>query len=163
MSKYVTKEIPVSPHIRKFLEYYFGTTYTFSKNDFLGKLIISVFRKGFRREEVIKSKDTYTVKILPRQLGLIGNHIEWSDAVYINKGVDDIFRNLLFFHIDMMRKTDKNNAFDTLLQSLYEFRITEEDINFDSLYRDYKRNCRYKKTNLRLIDLSLDLDQVSMR
>ncbi len=152
MSKYITKEIPVSLHVKKYLEYSFGKQYEFSQNDFLGKLIISVFKKGFRKEEVIKCDSTYSINLLPRQLKTIGDCMEWSDAVYINKGVDEIFRKILFFHIDMMRKIENQNAFDTMIQSLYEMGIGEGDINFESLYRDYKRKCSYKKTNKRKID-----------
>lgn len=152
MSTYITKEIPVSLHVKKFLEYSFGKQYTFSKNDFLGKLIISVFKKGFRREEVIKCESTFSVKISPRQLKSIGHYIEWEEAVYINKGVDDIFRKIIFFHIDMVRKIENQNAFDTMIQSLYEMGISEDDINFHSLYRSYKRKCSYKKSNRRKVD-----------
>ncbi|WP_271729998.1 hypothetical protein [Aquimarina algiphila] len=157
MSKYITKEIPVSLHVKKFLEYSFGKQYTFSKNDFFGKLIISVFKKGFRKTQVMKCDSTYSVRILPHQLERIGNLIEWSEVVYINKGVDDIFREILFFHIDMVRKIENQNAFETMVQSLYEMRIGEGDISFDSIYRDYKRKCSYKKFNRKTIDFEVDL------
>lgn len=152
MRTYITKEIPVSLHVKKFLDYKLGKDYYFSKNDFFGKLLIGVFKKGFRTEEITKCDASYSVRLLPRHIELIGNHIEWSDAIYINKGVDDIFRQVLFFHIDMVRKIDNQNAFDTMIQGLYQMKITEEDINFQSLYRDYKRKCSFKKTNRRKID-----------
>lgn len=160
MSKYVTKQIPVCPHVKMFLQYYFGNRYTFSQNDFFGKLIVCVFKKGYRKEPIIKGDDTYPARFLPGHIKLLGDHIEWSDVIYLNKGIDDIFRKLLFFHMDMMRKVNDDNIYEKMQESLYEFSITEDHINIDSLYRDYRRNRKYDKTIKRKIDLDTDLDYI---
>ncbi len=152
MGNYITKEIPVSLHIKKYLEYNFGKNYVFNQKDFFGKIIVSVFRKGYRKRVVVKCDTSYTINLKQYQIDVIGNLIEWENCVSLNKAVDSFFRAQVFFYMDMQRKLDEDNAYPSMVQCLYEMNITEEDINYDSLYRDYKRKCEYPKTTRKTID-----------
>ncbi|WP_281991236.1 hypothetical protein [Aquimarina aggregata] len=152
MSTYITKQIPVSSHVKKYLEYNFGKSYTFSQNNFLGQIIINVFRKGYRKQVVVKCDDSYTVKLKQYQIDVIGNLLEWEDCIVLNKAIDTFFRTQIFFHMDMNRKLDKDNSYPAMVQCLVEMNITESDIKYDTLYRDYKRKCVYPKTTKKKID-----------
>ncbi|WP_066308661.1 hypothetical protein [Aquimarina aggregata] len=156
MSVYITKEIPVSSHIKKYLKYTFGSTYTFNQKDFFGKLITSVFKKGYRKRVVVKCDDIYTIKLKAYQVKILGNLIEWEECVSLNKAIDSFFRRQVFFHMDMNRKLDKDNSYPAMVQCLFEMDITEDDINYDSLYRDYKRKCSYPKTTRKKINYESD-------
>lgn len=151
-SNVIVKKIPVSYHVKKYLEYHFGSHFNFTQTNFLGGLITGVFRNGYRKRAVVKCDTFYPVHIKEWQLKRIGNHIEWEECMALNRAIHDVFRKQIFFHMNMHRKMDEDLAFPTMVQSLVEMNITEEDINYDSLYRDFKRKTPYPKTIKERID-----------
>ncbi|TSE03391.1 hypothetical protein [Aquimarina algiphila] len=145
MSKHITKEIPVSLHVKKYLEYTFGKQYTFSKNDFLGRIIFGVFQRGYRLREKVRLDTTYSIKLTEDNINRLGRHVKWEDCLSLDKGIDSVFRNQLHFLMNIHKKLGFESAKEAMLQGLYEIGITESDINFESLYRDYDRKKRYTK------------------
>lgn len=154
MNDYKVLEIPVTRHVRKYLEYTFGKCYVFSSKDFLGRILCGVLQKGIRYKENIKADTVYIIKISKDNDGRIGDFIEWENVCYLNKGIDDVFRRQLYFLMDHNRKFGLSDAKTTMLQVLKEINITEDDFDSASFYRDYMRKKRYKKTNRQKIFLS---------
>lgn len=146
MKRVIKKKIPVSKHVKKFLLYYFYEPYIYSKDDFLGPLFAGVFKKGYRTSVMKKGEDSFEVHLRHEDSRRIGSLLSWSNSLAFNKAVDKVFRAQLFNHMDLNRKLDKEMAKPAMVQFLVEMNITEDDIDYDTLYRDYKRKQIYPKT-----------------
>ncbi|CAL2105498.1 conserved hypothetical protein [Tenacibaculum sp. 190524A02b] len=145
------KNIPVSKHVKKFLNYYFPEPYTLMPGDFLGTIFIVLFKKGYRTSVVKKAEACFQINVKKNYLQRFGRVIPWENAVAFNKAIDDIFRKQLFNYMDLNRKLDKDFAKTSMVQFLEEMNITEDDINYDSLYREYKRKKNYPKTSFEMM------------
>jgi hypothetical protein len=155
MKRITKKKIPVAKHVKKFLIYYFPEPYTLSYNDFIGPLICGLMKRGFRTDVVKRGEASFEVAFKDDQLKRLGKVIVWDQVIAFNKAVDDIFRKQLYSHMDLNRKLDENFARKSMVQFLVEMNITEEDIDYDSLYRDYKRKKNYAKTTIENIGSQL--------
>ena len=144
--KKLKKVIPVSFHVRKYLCYYFDEPYVFSKNNFLGVLLSGVLKKGYRTRIMKRAESSYKIFIKQDDFFRLGKTIEWEDCLHFNKAIDHFFRRQLFTYMDINRVTSLQTARGAMLLFLHEMDITEDDINFDSLYRDYERKKKYAKT-----------------
>ena len=146
-----TKKIHVAPHIKKFLEYHFGDYYLFSRKDWFGAIVAGVLKKGYRTSLVKHGEAIYPVKFSPDSMERLGKHIEWSNCIYLNLGVDKVFRSMLFNYMDINRKLNKGAARQSMIEYLAEVDVTEHDISFDTLYKDYRRKQKYPKTTRRSV------------
>lgn len=149
--KMTTKKIPVAKHIKKYLIYNFGKHYIFSKKDWISPLISGLLKRGYRTRIFKTAEDFYEIKISDDEIKRLGRIIEWERVGALNFAIDQIFRKHLFLHMDMNRKLNSGVAMQTMVQYLEEMNITEEDISFDTLYRDYRRKQKYKKSQVQNI------------
>jgi hypothetical protein len=147
MKKTTSKKIPVAKHVKKFLCYYFPEPYTLSTNDFLGPLFAGILKRGFYTNVVKKGEATFEIKFKDYYLERFGKVISWDNVIAFNKAIDQIFRSQLFNHMDLNRKLDEKFAKPAMIQFLAEMNITEDDIDYETLYRDYKRKKVYPKTS----------------
>lgn len=141
------KKVPVAHHVRKFLVWNFGDQYLFSVKDWIAPIVACMFKRGYRVRAMKKGEAEYTLKIPEKELLLIGKTLEPQNIYLFNNAIDKIFRKQLYTHIDLCVKLKKGKAKQAMLEFLEECDITEFDINFDSLYRDYQRKHLYAKSD----------------
>ena len=153
-SNYEVKHIPVTPHVKKFLIYNFGEEYKYSQCNFLGAVITGVFSKGFRKQTKCTSDITYPIYFHKATLKNAGKRILWDDLIYLNKALDTFFRQNVFTYLDMHRKLENGNLKQKMYEFLLEMDITDEDISYDTLFRNYQRRKKYPKTQKKEINLS---------
>jgi hypothetical protein len=142
----VKRKIPVSKHIKKFLEYYFPHPYTYKPTDFIGALIAGVLKKGYRVRVKKKAEAEFTIILKDNDVDRLGKFAEWEDCLNFNKAIHSIFLTVVYTHMDISRKLDIEKSKVAMIQLLEEMGITEDDINFESLYREYGRKKKYPKT-----------------
>lgn len=141
------KKISVAPHIQRFLKYHFGECYQFSRKDWFGPIIAGVLKKGYRTSLVKQGEATYTLQFSEDSLERLGRHIDWDNIIFINIAADKVFRTMLFGYMDLNRKLDKCTARQSMSEFLTEYGITEQEISFETLYKDYQRKRKFPKTS----------------
>lgn len=142
----VSKKISVAPHVKSFLIYHFGRSYQFSRKDWLGPIIAGVLKKGYRTTIKKHGEEEYTINFSEDTLERLGRYIEWNNIIYINIAIDKVFRTMLFQYMDLSRKLNKGTAKQSMIEFLTEFSITEQEISFETLYKDYQRKRKFSKT-----------------
>lgn len=152
MPRVAKKKIPVSKHIKKFLEYYFPHPYIYRSTDFIGVIIAGVFKKGYRVRVKKKAEAEFTILLKENDVDRLGKVLEWEDCLKFNKAVHSIFLTVLYTHMDISRKLGIEKSKVAMIQLLAEMGITEDDINFESLYREYGRKKKYPKTTTEKIE-----------
>ena len=118
----------------------------YNQNDFIAPVIAGLFKRGYRINVMKEGEASFEVHIKREHYRRIGAILEWNKMLGFNKAVDKIFRTQLFNHMDMNRKVERKIAKQSMIQFLSEMNITEADINYDSLYRDYMRKQKFTKT-----------------
>ena len=142
----IKRKIPVDKHVKKFLVYYFKEPYVYSKTDFIAPAIAVLFKKGYRTRVMKECEESFEIHFRRDHYSRFGSLLEWGKVLEFNKAVNQIFRAQLFSHMDINRKLSIELAKRSMVQFLKEMEIIEDDINYETLYRDYGRKQKYSKT-----------------
>lgn len=149
----ITQNIPVANHVYKFLVARYGTDHiTASRKTFVGNLILSLHGRNM---DVDRKKIGFTkifrITVSERYYQKLGVHISTENAMLFNEQIDRSFREELFCHALINKKTEKKAVLKSIRDFLDVYDITEDDIKMDTLYRDFKRKKEDLKQNLHLI------------
>lgn len=148
--------IPVSPHIKKFLEAQYGEEYHISKIDFLGLMLTPFFTKEVRIHKKDKGDLTDSVKseLYPISISFDffqrqGYFISQDQLKFIGRTLDKYFREMLFNHVAVYSNMYGVARRQCIIDFCEIYGISPEDFDPDSLYRDFKRKQdRFIKTNV---------------
>jgi hypothetical protein len=132
-------EIPVKPHVKKFLHYKYGAMWTLSERDFLARQSIHLLTQDDKRMLAKKGlTESYTVYIGGHIVSAHGKIFTYN--IYkINDLVDDYLRELIFSTALMVKFMSGNSYKCTLQQLLDNFEINEEDLKIDGILKDFQR------------------------
>lgn len=146
----ITESIPVSKHVYKFLVKRVGADiYVASRKDSLGNIIISSLGNNVDVKHT-KVPDHFTELF----------HIVIKDHIYLKNGVmlgvsrgqifnrtiDLLFREELFHYMKISASKPSNNYLESMRTFLKCHDITEDDIKYENLYREFTRKNQNKKT-----------------
>jgi len=139
----ITLDIPVTPHVKKFMTVLYGESYILNMNDTLGKAIHVLLNKRINSNGLLKNTEdpTYPVKISYSKRKNEGFVIHKTNIYMISQFCDKYFREVIFLYtlIRSINSKDHNNIKKGIREALYVFDVSEEDISLDTLYRDYMR------------------------
>ena len=145
-------KIPIKPHLLNYLRtrYRFNDHYRWNSREWLSKIILLLlYRKNDSRkitpffEKNLEEGYTFLPVDVSKSTAIrkIGFIIPYERRFFINDIIESQFREELFR--TMIRASDARKAMEEFLKN---YRIDEEMINFDSLYRDYiRRKSKFKK------------------
>lgn len=144
MSGFAQFQIPVAPHIKKYLISNFGENYVVAETDFLGMLLIPYFSKEIKRNELqdltdsVKS-DFYTISVSYKFFVRQGFFLSHGQLKIIGRILDKYFREVLFNHVAVYSHNHPKKQKQCIVDFCKLNGITVEDIDPDTLYRDYYR------------------------
>ena len=131
---------PVAPHVHKFLQAKCGVKMVASKQGLYGNVILDLFSK--RGANAVKMPETLTfpVEISMRYMRENGIFIDEQVVFKFNNRIDAMLREEMRTYVNL---TNSNNSVpkDTAIRQFMDsYKITEEDIKFETLKKDFHRN-----------------------
>jgi len=147
MARYsVTIDFPVKRHIKKYLQKKYGkTVMDVSRNDAIGYLVIAMLnRTPDQPVQKIEMDDIYPIRISESKYTKNGLYIGKEQMSLFNKMIDKMFREELYHYIIMSYENCDQKYSYALQDFLNYYGITEDDINSESLLKDFKRRKKQK-------------------
>ena len=150
----LTVEIPVPTHLKKFLEKKHSSDFVVIRNTFLGMIILDSMVG--KRQCLYDYKENDYPDVLEFQLhenyynkGLV--EINPEKKQWLVRLFEKLFNEDLFFYVNK-NLNEKTFAKKLIEEWLAYYKIGEDDIKLESLYKRYKRrvkdNIKSKKNNL---------------
>lgn len=137
----ITIEIPVSPHVNKFLNIMYGNNYILDTRSTLGKAIFVLLQKKVKLVKINPevNNSIFKIKIPDIRTKLGGCYIHQNNINMISQYCDRYFRDILYMNTLIQSVHESENIKKGMRRVLEVFDISEEDIALDSLYRDFMR------------------------
>lgn len=139
----VEVSIPVKGYVKKYLIKRYGDRHTVSRTSFLGKLILVSLSKHFTRQDICTGKElkySYKLGLTEKYFKLKGRGLTRNKRFFLAECFEDVLREDLRQHLDQV-SLNGGKVLPELKAWLKHYDITEEDIKFESLYKDYQRYC----------------------
>ncbi len=138
----IQQNIPVADHVYKYLVARCGKDcIVATRNTFIGSTVLSLLSRNndIRHDSKKRHNKLFHVIINEDKYLRNGVHLDYRSAQAFNDLVDKMFREELYCHV-MINKYSTNEKFiDSIRNFLEVYDITEEDIKFETIYRDFKR------------------------
>lgn len=141
----VTIHLPVTPAIKKFLEVRLGKEYKLTANDWFGPIILSILENKTNKHYEINCKNnqlrtsTFDITVSLSMAEKAGFIIAPRQENIINQIVEGIFREDMYLQSILNKKMyliDYQTTISTILDS---YDITDEEMNYESIKRDFNR------------------------
>ncbi|WP_340074515.1 hypothetical protein [Leptobacterium sp. I13] len=159
----ITLNIPLKTYLKKYLIQKYGDTHYVSRRSWLGKYLISILDKQYRKAKVDISKDSfYTISVPPTIVKEVGFNISAVKMKYLEEMIQKVFLNDLYSYIEISvgsrlkflnkeyDSINKQNTMQAIVQFLKFYEIAEDEVSIDSLYRTFYR---YRKSDKSLHDI----------
>ena len=135
----VTIKIPCKSYVKKYLIARYGKKHTITRNSFLGLFVSELLTKEFDPKQKYKSYEAeYEIEISEWMFKNIGHTISVKSMEAIGSSFYLIFREDLFEYVQLQLKKGVN-ASNAIKEFLNNYDIKEDELKFESIYRDYKR------------------------
>lgn len=161
MEGLITLNIPVKSYLKKYLTHKYGTTHCVSRRSWLGRYLVDLLDKNYRKIKTdIKKEDFYPINIPASIVKEVGFDISATKLKHLAEMIQKVFLNDLYSYIEVSvgselkffnknhESINKQNALRAIDQFLTFHNITEDEISIDSIYRTYNRN--KKRDNIKM-------------
>ena len=142
----VAVHIPCKLHVKKYLIGRYGPFHTMSKKSLLGTLLFHVLDKNCQKAAIQLENYTekYDIMIPEFYFKTKGYNIGYKKQHYLAVCFDKIFFEDLLQSIEIGVSQYNAKPIDAIRRFLKKYNITENDVNFDSIYRQYQREKKQK-------------------
>ena len=138
----VQQNIPVSNHVYKYLVARCGDQPLIAtRTTFIGSTILSLLSRNSDIRQTNLKSHTKIFQVIIKEESYLRNgvFINYKSAKLFNDLIDKMFREELYCHIIINKYKNKDLFLKNLRHFLAVYNITEDDIKFETLYRDFKR------------------------
>lgn len=136
----VIVNFPVKPHVYKYLQRKCGEKLVVTKSDFFGGMVLDILSKNYSDLQAVSDDVTFPVEISVRYMEKMGVYIDSKIIRKFNSRVDDIFREEMRTHVQINFNQYQMPKEKSLKTFLLHYNISEDDIKFETLVKDMKRN-----------------------
>lgn len=161
MSGIITLNIPLKPYLKKYLTQKYGPMHCVSKRSWLGRYLIDLLDKNYRKSSVdIKKEAYYPVSIPSSIVKEVGFDISATKLKHLAEMIHKVFLNDLYSYIEVSvgsnlrfyneeyDSINKQNTLKAIAQFLSYYSITEDEISADTIYRTFYRSRKNDKTTI---------------
>ncbi len=137
----ITYKFPVSRHVYKYLVCKTGTDNAIAtRKNFVGSILLCMLSPNEDLEhETVKDSKVFKVTVHDEFYLQNGQYISPKIANAFNSVFDKCFREELFSHCFCAKIKCEDTFLNAMRAFMKEYRLTEDDFELDSLYRDFKR------------------------
>lgn len=136
-------DLPVAPHVLKYLRFKYGQDpYDVCRDDLVGLLVHSLLDRmpSDLNLDPNSSGNVFRVQVGPKHRNTKGVFISKESAEVFNKAVDLEFREMLYQHVESGKRVKPKVKVKPLVQEFLEERgITEDDLKLETIMRQYRR------------------------
>lgn len=137
----ITEHIPVADHVYKYLIKKCGSdTFVANRSHIIGHIVLNSLGKH-NDLSITKPNFTKVFNVVINEKACVRNgfYVGVKSGQVFNNMIDKMFREELFTHLLVAKNLEKEKFFQSLRNFLEVYDITEDDIKYESLYRDFKR------------------------
>jgi hypothetical protein len=138
----VTINFPVKPHVYKYLQNKVGEKLVVTKSDFFGSMVLDILSKNYSDLQAVKDDITFPVEISLRYMEKMGVYIDSKIIRKFNTRVDDVFREEMRTYVGLNYTANKIPKETSLKQFCFNYNLSEDDIKFETLLKDLRRNIK---------------------
>lgn len=154
MQNCITIWLPVSSYIKNFLVAVYGDAYKVSATDDLGILILNILQKKSVYYEYKRKNDdrntNYPIHISFSNFEKYGCVISEQQLYQINKSLDSNFRNTMYRNAIVNQHSFGIQYKKTILAYLKSYGITEDEMNYATIRKDFNRKKASIESKLRI-------------
>jgi hypothetical protein len=145
----VTVHIPCKVHIKKFLIGRYGPNHTMSKKSLLGTIVFHLLDKKCPKPNIQLDdyKQNYDILVPEFYFNVRGYNIGYKKKHYLALCFEKIFFEDMLQNIELAASEYNTKPIQAMRNFLKKYEITENDVNFDSIYRQYQREKKPNKIN----------------
>lgn len=143
---HVTLSISCPTYIRKFVEKSFGIEYELNQSDWIGIFIYSLLQKKTHptyhyrsQRKTFEYDDKLRLRFSMSMAEKNGFFLIGSDEKKIIKCIDDIFRKTIYRQALINHDNYGIDYQTTILNNLETYDITEDDLPYETLRKDFNR------------------------
>ncbi|MFV9552070.1 hypothetical protein [Algibacter sp. PT7-4] len=151
--------LPLKPYLKKYLTQKYGDTHCVSRRSWLGRYLIDILDKNYRKANTnISKEDYYSINIPASIIKEVGFDISATKLKHLSEMVHKVFLNDLYsyievsvgsnlkFYNDTHNSTNNQNTLRAISQFLKFYNISEDEISPDSIYRTFYRDRKSNKS-----------------
>lgn len=132
--------IPVKPHVKKYLIKRYGTTHQVSKKTFIGLFLLQLLEKKIEKQEKdIPNNFTYEIEVPEYYFNTKGYSVDTKKLKFLGICLEKLFVEDCNSFIDNELLKGDSNAKKAIKLFFCIYGIDENDLNLDSVYRNYQR------------------------
>lgn len=137
--------IPVKSHVKKYLIKRYGESHTISKNTFIGVFVSGLLNKKMEKQDYeTNGFEKFSFNITSDFFYKKGHTISSNHKKYIGRCFEMLFFEDFYLFVDNDLLKGNGNASKAVKLFLKVYDLTENELKFDSMYRNYQRYCGEK-------------------
>ena len=145
-------KIPVKCHVKKYLIKRYGAVHQVSKKTFIGLFLLQLLEKKIEKPEKEAGKGSfYDIEVPEYYFNANGYSIDNNKLKFLSVCLERLFFEDFYSFVDNELFKGELNAKKAIRLFLSIYDITENELNQDSMYRNYQRYCgeniKHKKQN----------------
>lgn len=147
----ITIDLPVTSYLQKYLTYRFGQLYQARESDWFGLLIINILSPKNEADYELKNfkpNSYYTITLGISKAEKRGFLVSKRKGEQLAKAVENYFRNELYLSAIMNARHFDIDYKTTIINTLESYGITEEELHYESIRKDFNRNKKSIEDNL---------------
>lgn len=141
---FVVINFPVSKHVYKYLQKKVGEKLVATRSDYFGSLVLDIISKKYYKNHTLSSELSFPVEIGFRYLVDYGIYLNTSIVKKFDLQVDNMFREEMIAHIEIMVSKDFERK-EALEDFLHYYNIDEDDIKLETLLKFFDRKIKERK------------------
>jgi hypothetical protein len=143
---FISINIPVKPHIKKYISVRYGNEHTLTKKSLLGILIFNILDKKTKKPEqgFADHTEKYVIQISQQYFYEKGFTITLRKRRFLAICLEKLFMEDFYAYIDISVSKMNSSAAEAMRIFLNKYDISENEVKFDSLYRAYLRHSNGK-------------------
>jgi hypothetical protein len=138
----VVIKFPVKPHVYKYLQNKVGEALVANKSDFFGSMVLDILTKKPCDLQSVSGDLFFPVEVSLRYMERSGIYIDSKIIRKFNMRIDDVFREEMRLYVGLNYKANHIPKETSLKQFLFNYNMSEDDIKFETLLKDLRRNLK---------------------
>ncbi len=145
----VTINIPCKKYVKKYLIAKYGEKHTISRNTLLGLFTLEYLEKDFKPElGEMQFDDRYVIEIGEYYFKKKGHSINLAKRKMIGMVMERLVREEIFQFVDI-KVIAGSDALESIREYLKFYKISEDELKLDSIYKAYKRHNNFSIKELK--------------
>lgn len=142
---FISIKIPVKPHIKRYISVRYGIEHTLTKKSLLGILIFNILDKKTEKPDQSFSDYTekYIIQISQQYFYESGFQISLRKRRFLAICLEKLFIEDFCAYIDIAVSKMNITAAESMRIFLDQYGITENEVKFESLYKQYQRHSNF--------------------